>query len=356
MRKIKVVVSAFLTGTLLAMTLTGCGKVDNANPKPEDYIKLGLYKGLEYKMPSGEVTEEEIQDELMYLASSLATQEVVTEGVVENGDLANIDYMGKLDGVAFDGGTAQGYDLSIGSHSFIDGFEEGLIGTAIGDTVDLNLTFPEEYHADNLAGQDVVFTVTVNYVTKDIIPELTDEVIKELSNGEYTNIEDYKAALEEQMVADNLEYNNLQVYTELLHMAVDNAEVVKDIPQDYIQTKISRMLINVQDYAKAYNMDLESFLEQYMGMTKEEYNAQSIEYAVEAAKQSLVIRAIAAAEGIAVSEEDMQKAINEYIEQYGYKDEADFRAQTNMDDFEEYILTSKVEDFLYENANLTYEK
>lgn len=352
MRKMRVVVSAVLAGMILAMTLTGCGKVDNANPKPEDYIELGLYKGLEYEMPSGEVTEEEIQEELMYLASSVATQEVITEGTVENGDLANIDYIGTLNGVAFDGGTAQGYDLSIGSHTFIDGFEDGLLGVNIGDTVDLNLTFPENYGAADLAGQAVVFTVTVNYVTRDNIPEITDELIKEISEGQYTNLEDYKADLVEQMKADNLEYINSQAYTELLKMAVDNAEVIKDIPQEYIQGKISRMLINVQDYAKAYGMDIESFLQQYMGLTQEEYKSQSIEYAVEAAKQSLVLQAIAAAEGISISDEEMQQAIDEYVELYNYKDEDDFRSQTNMDDFEEYILTSKVEEFLYENAKI----
>ena len=356
MRKLKMLITAVAAGSIAAMTLAGCGKADNANPKPEDYIELGLYKGLEYNMPSGDVTEDEIEDEMAYLAGSFSTQEEITEGEVQSGDVANIDYEGKLDGVAFDGGTAAGYDLTIGSHTFIDGFEDGLVGVAIGDTVDLNLTFPEDYGASELAGQDVVFTVKVNYVTRDNIPDITDDFIEEISEGQYTNVEDYRAALEEQMKSENLEYLEQQIYTDLLKMAVENASVKSEIPQEYVQAKVARMLINVQDYAEAYNMDLDSFLEQYMGMTKDEYNTQSVEYAKDAAKESLVIRAIADAEGISVSDEEMQKAIDEYVEQYGYEDEEDFKSQTNMDDFEEYILTSKVEDFLYENANIIREE
>lgn len=353
MRKKTMAVFAIAAATILAMIFTGCGKPeDPANPVPEDYIELGQYKGLEYDMPSGDVTEDEIQDEMTYLASGFATQEKLTEGTVESGDVANIDYEGKLNGVAFDGGTAQGYDLTIGSHSFIDGFEDGLIGTSIGDTIDLNLTFPDNYGASDLAGQDVVFTVTVNYVTRDIIPEITDEFIEEISEGQYTNVDDYRDALVEQMKSDNIDYYEQQVYTELLKMAVSNAELKKDLPQEYVQAKISRMLINVQDYANAYNMSLDDFLDQYMNLTQEEYNSQSVDYAREAAKQSLVVKAIANAEGISISDEELQKAIDEYVEEYDYEDEEDFRSQTNMEDFEEYILTSKVEDFLYENAKI----
>ena len=346
-------VPVVIAGAVIATALAGCGKADNLNPKPEKYIELGQYKGLTYELSSGEVSEEDIEEELYYLASSFAEDEILDEGVVQEGDVANIDYVGTLDGVAFDGGTASGYDLTIGSHTFIDGFEDGLVGARIGDTVDLNLTFPENYGAEELAGQDVVFTVTVNYVTRADVPEVTDEFITEVSEGQYTNVEDYKAALEEQMQAENVDYENQLVYTELLQMAVDNATVKNDLPQEYIQEKVNRMLINVQDYASAYNLDLESFLDQYMGLTKDEYNSQAIEYAEKAAKESLVVQAIADKEGISISDEELQEAIDTYVEEYGYESEEDFTENTDMDDFKEYILTSKVEDFLYENAKIT---
>lgn len=352
MRKKYTYISVILASLMLASILSGCGKSDNSMPKPEDYVELGTYKGLEYVMSSAEVSEEEIEEEMAYLAAGFAEAQVLTEGVVESGDTANIDYLGKLNGVAFDGGTAKGYDLGIGSHTFIDGFEDGLIGVKIGDTVDLNLTFPENYGSSDLAGQAVVFTVTVNSVKRDKIPEITDEFILEISDGQYKNVAEYKAALEEQMIAEQVEYQNSAIYAELLNMAVENATIKKDIPNDYIQAKISRILINAQDYATAYGIDFDTFINEYMGMTKEEYNVQAVEYANKAAKESLVMQAIANAEGISITEEELQKAIDEYVNGYGYESEEEFTSSTNMDDFKEYILTSKVEEFLYNNANI----
>lgn len=352
MRKTKVMIASLVAINLLAMILTACGKEESSIPNPDEYITLGQYKGLEYDMTPTQITEDDIEEEMNFLASSYATSEVLTEGEVKEGDVANIDFEGKLDGVAFDGGTSKGYDLTIGSHSFIDGFEEGLVGVSIGDTVDLNLTFPENYGAANLAGKDVVFTVTVNSVKRDVLPEINDDFIKEISKNQYKTVEEYKIALQKQMAEDDAKNSELRALSELLKMAVANAKVNKDIPNAYIQSKVNRMLINVQDYAKTYNMDVDSFLEQYMGLSRSEYNAQSIEYAKEAAKQSLVIWAIAQKEDLLVTDEELNKAINEYIEQYGYKDEEDFRSKTDMNDFTEYILTSKVEDFLYENAKL----
>ena len=342
--------AVLLAGIMVLLPLAGCGKADDGNINPEDYIELGLYKGLEITMPSGEVSEEDIEDELNYLAYTFAEEEVLAEGVVEDGDVANIDYVGTKDGVAFEGGSASGYDLTIGSNMFIDGFETGLIGKKIGDTVDLNLTFPENYNSEELAGEDVVFTVTIHSVKRYIAPELTDELIEEISEGEYDNLEDYKVALEKQIGEDNAEYAQLKLYTDLFNMAVDNAEIKKDIPNDYIQAKVARLLINAQDYAEAYGVDFNTFLEQYMQMTQDEYNTQSIEYAKKAAKESLVLMAIANAEGIEVTDEEFDKAVDEYVELYGYSDRDEFMNSTNMDDFKEYILTSKVEEFLYDNA------
>lgn len=355
MRKRHSYIAVLFAGMFATLTLVGCGKADNVNPKPEDYIQLGTYKGLEYVKPSGEVTEEDIQEELSLLASAYATEETLTEGKVESGDTANIDYEGKLDGVAFDGGTAAGYDLKIGSHNFIDGFEDGLIGVSVGDTVDLNLTFPENYGSADLAGKSVVFTVKVNWITRTILPEITDELISEISQGQFDNVDAYKEMLVEQMKMDNEDYIESMIYNDLLDMAVENVTILKDIPQEYIQSKVSRMLVNAQDYAQAYGVDFETFVNEYMGMTKDEYNAQAIEYANGAAVKSLVIQAIAAAEGLSISDSEFEEAVNDYVSLYGYESAEQFKSETNMDDFKEYILTSKVEEFLYNNAVITEE-
>ena len=134
--------------------------------KALDYVKLGDYKGLEVTLASTDVTDEEVEQQVETNLNNNDKSEELKEGTVENGDVANIDYEGKLNGKAFDGGTAEGYDLTIGSGSFIDGFEDGLIGKKIGDTVDLNLTFPEDYSSTDLAGKEVVFTVKINSVKR----------------------------------------------------------------------------------------------------------------------------------------------------------------------------------------------
>lgn len=340
-----------LCAILLAMCtcVTGCN-TDKSVLDPDKYIELGQYKGLDVKKEVHEVTEEELEDELKTLAGAYAKTEEVTEGPVGNGDVANIDYVGKLDGVAFDGGTAQGYNLEIGSGTFIPGFEEGLIGINIGETIDLPLTFPENYGKEELAGQSVIFTVTVNGITRKILPEVTDDFIKEVSQGEYDSLDAYKVALEEQIISEYEEYNELQYLTDLWNAAVANATIINDIPSDYLNEKVSRMVLNSQEYAKSYGLSYEEFLSQYMGMTKDEFNKQSVEYAQTAAKESLVLMAIAKAENITISEEELNKAIDEYVQLGQYASADDFIRQNNMDDFKEYILTSKVQDFLAENA------
>lgn len=332
-----------------SMMFTGCNESTSAID-PDKYIELGQYKGLYVERAVHEVTDEELEDELKTLASAYATEELITSGAIEDGDIANIDYVGTLDGVAFEGGTASGYDLGIGTGTFIPGFEEGLIGVEIGQTVDIPLTFPENYHSDKLAGQDVIFTVTVNSATRKTFPEMTDDFIKEISQGQYDSLEAYNKALEEQIISEYEEYNNLQYLEDLWNLAVDNATVINDFPNDYLNEKTSRMVLNAQNYAKSYNMDFEEFLKQKMGMTKDEFTKNSVEYATKAAKESLVLAAIAKKENITVSEEDLNKAIDEYVTLGQYASRDDFIKVNNMDDFNEYILTSKVQDFLAENA------
>lgn len=165
--------------------------------KALDYVKLGDYKGLEVTLASTDVTDEEVEQQVETNLNNNDKSEEIKEGTVENGDVANIDYEGKLNGKAFDGGTAKGYDLTIGSGSFIDGFEDGLIGKKIGDTVDLNLTFPKDYSSTDLAGKEVVFTVKINSVKR--APKLTDELAAEISNNEYKTAEAYNNYIKEDL-------------------------------------------------------------------------------------------------------------------------------------------------------------
>ena len=349
----KIKVAAIAATCLICMSVvSGCGSKESTTPNPSEYIELGQYKGLTIAKSFYEVSEEDVQAELDALAGAYATSEKITEGKVETGDIANIDYEGKKDGVAFEGGTAKGYDLTIGSGTFIPGFEDGLIGVEVGKTVDLPLTFPENYGHKELAGADVIFTVTVNYITRSKLPEITDDFIIDISEGQYANLAEYRVALEEQMKSEYDEFYELQYYEDLLNQAVDNATVIKEFPDDYLREKTERMLVNARQYAVSYNLPFDQFLSEYMGLTQDEFNEQAIEYAGKAAKESMVVLAIAEAEGLTVTEEDIAKAIQEYIDLGTYASEEEFRSagESKMEDLKEYILTSKVEDILAKNA------
>ena len=349
--------SLLILGVLSVLVcLAGCGS--EGGIRAEDYITLGEYKGLSVTRMPTEVAEEEVQAELdNMLAGSATTEEITDRTDVQEGDVANIDYTGTLDGEVFEGGSAQGFDLEIGSGRFIEGFEEGLIGANVGDTATLNLKFPDEYtNNPELAGKDVVFAVKVNSISKQVEPELNDAFIKEATEGEYATVDDYKAYLYGAIESSNVEYADSAMYTELWNQAVANATVKKDIPQEYLQTKIDKMTENAKSYAESYGMDFQSFLTNYMGLDEAGFMEETSKYAETAAKESLVLQAIAKAEGIEVTEEDLEQAIKDYVELYGYESEAAFKEENDMDDFREYILTSKVQEFLAEHAVITVEE
>ncbi len=241
------------------IALSACGKGGELNP--DDYIKLGQYKGLSVEKASYTVTPEAMQDELDMLANAYADPD----------------------------------------------------GT---------------------------------------VPELTDEFIKEISEGQYGDMDAYTAALEEQMKSEYDEFYELQYYEDLWNLAVDNATVIKDFPQDYLQKKTERSIISARKYAQSLNMSFEDFVDQKMGLTVEEFNKEAIEYAQSAAKESMVLAAIAKAENITVTDEDIKKAIDEYVEMGAFESEEAFRNEgpERMEELKEYILTSKVQDFLAENA------
>lgn len=345
---------AVMAAAAVACVLCACGK-DATAINAEDYIELGQYKELDYTKVKYEPSDEEIQDELNYLASAYADSIEITDGVVEDGDTVNIDYQGKKDGVPFEGGTYQGYDLVIGSGSFIEGFESGLIGAGINETLDLNLTFPEEYGEPSLAGQDVVFTVKVNSITRPQLPEMTDEFISEISEGQYSDVDSYLVALKQEMIDSFNQEAELTMYTDLLTKAVENATIKQDIPKDYIQNRIEIMMANTRTFADQMSMSTDDFIEQYMGMSREEYNTQMIDYANTAAKESLVVMAIANAEGLVITDEEFDDAVAEYVEMYEYENAEEFAKDQDMDQFREYLQTSKVQEYLVDNAVITME-
>ena len=308
-----------------------------------DYVTLGEYKGLTVTQEPIEITDEEIQEVI-----DSETMETLTEGTVEEGDIVNIDYEGTLDGEAFDGGSAEGYDLEIGSGTFIDGFEDGLTGLEIGSETDLNLTFPEDYQSEDLAGKDVVFHVIINSVQR--VPELTDEVAAEVADGK--TVEEYKESVRQELMDTETLTQEQNVKYDLIDQVYDNA-TINGYPEDKLEfyTKYAKYMYAQQ--AEAYGMTLEDMCAAY-GMTEEEFMTSLEESYKEMLSQEMVLKAVAETENLEVTDEDYQDGVTKYAEELSVDEDA-LIEQYGENYLRNQILLDKALDFLYDNANITTE-
>lgn len=279
--------------------------------KPE--VKLGDYKGIEAAKQPVEVTEEQVSAELVNLQKAHSKMVVAPEGsAIVNDDFAIIDFKGSVDGVPFEGGEGKAYPLQIGSGSFIPGFEEQLIGCKAGEQKDVKVTFPEEYFQKDLAGKEAVFAVTVNDVKRRELPPIDDELAKE--NGKYNTLDELKEDLRKKLEAQS-QLKNLEAFnSEVIKKAMDNSEV--DIPEVMVDAKADQMIeelsmkletqnMNMQDYLKYTNSDMNKLKTSYHDPAKENV------------KMDLVLEAICKAEKIEVTEMDMQAEIVGMAQNFG---------------------------------------
>ncbi|MDO5344313.1 MAG: trigger factor [Lachnospiraceae bacterium] len=312
-----------------------------------DYVTVGDYKGLTVTVDPVQVTEEDVDAAIEERVANAEMYDDQTDGTVQEGDTVNIDYEGKKDGVAFDGGTAQGFDLTIGSDTFIDGFEDGLIGVEVGDTVDLNLTFPENYGSEELAGQEVVFTVTVNSVK--VMPEVTDTLVDALSEGAYSTVDGYRAYLKEELESQATQDQEGMIYQDLM-IQLYNICTVNEYPQDLVDYSEASMRQVYESYAEQYGMELADFTQQFFGMTEEQFQ-QAISEAVEQNLQAeLILIAIAQQEGLTISDEEFQTGCAEYAENNGYASADDLIAEYGEAMLRIDLLMDKALRFVKENA------
>ena len=317
-----------------------------------DYVTLGTYKGLTVTKDSLEVTDEEIDEEILSEVQQADALETYDEGQIQKGDIANIDYSGTLNGEVFDGGTAKGYDLEIGSGTFIDGFEDGLIGVSVGETVDLPLTFPEYYGNEDLAGQDVVFSVTVNSIKR--MPELTDEVVSKITDGEYTDAAAYRDSVSERLMADKESQEESMINSKLLTL-IANTSKINDYPQEMVDYSMQNMMNYYQEYADMYGMEFADFLESFFGMTEDEFNEEADNAVKQNLQQEMYLKAIAETEGIEVSDEDYAAGCEEYARKYGYDTGDDLVKAYGEETVRTSLLQDKVLDFVRENSVITEE-
>ena len=272
--------------------------------KPE--VTLGDYKGIKIDKVEYNVTVDDVQAEIDRARKQAGRRVEVTDRAVENGDIVNLDYSGSADGVKFDGGTAQGQELVIGSGSFIPGFEDGMVGMNVGETKDITVKFPENYHAENLAGKDAVFTVTVNKIEKEELPELNDEFAKEVSK--FDTLDEYRADVEKRLTEENTRRADAENENKLVEAIVNNASV--EIPSCMIEHQLDHIVEEMR-YRLSYmyrGMKLEDYLK-YTGGTIEELREARKADAERDVKTRLTLEAIVKAENLDVTDAEVEAEI-----------------------------------------------
>lgn len=316
--------------------------------KASDYVTLGEYKGIEVAVERYQVTDGIVDMAIEDQLESKATKEEVTDRAVMSGDTVNIDYEGLKDGVAFDGGTAKGVDLVIGSGQFIPGFEDGLIGANIGDKVTLNLTFPEKYpNNPDLAGQAVVFNVTVNSISETKVPELTEDYVKE--NTEYDSIEAFREATRKQLQEISDENFESDRQNNVLQAVIDNSKF-SSIPQSLLDyyAYVYRNYMEKKIYS-SYGVSLEDYLS-YLNMTNEDFEKVVSQASENQAKAEMVEKAIADAEGIAISDDEYNELLADYMSDRGISSEDDLRKYETKEQTIENMRMQKALDYVVSAA------
>ncbi|MDI0194745.1 trigger factor [Staphylococcus aureus] len=312
----------------------------------EPEVKLGDYKGLEIEKQETELSDDELQEAIDHSLGHLAEMVVKEDGVVENGDTVNIDFSGSVDGEEFEGGQAEGYDLEIGSGSFIPGFEEQLEGMKVDEEKDVVVTFPEEYHAEELAGKEATFKTKVNEIKFKEVPELTDEIANEL-DAEANTVDEYKENLRKRLAeqkgtdAENVEKE------EAITKATDNTTI--DIPEAMVNTELDRMVSEFAQRIQQQGLDLQTYF-QISGQDESQLREQMKDDAEQRVKTNLTLTAIAEAEKIEATDEDIDKELEKMSKQFNISVEDIKNTLGNTDIIKNDVRIQKVIDLLRDNA------
>lgn len=309
-------------------------------------ISIGEYKDIDITIDKTIVRDIDITNALMNSIIEKQEDVNITNRAVRNGDIANINYAGKVDGVAFEGGTYSGYDLLIGSGSFIDNFEEQIIGMNIGDTKEIKVNFPDPYTQNTeLSGKEAIFTVKINSIKgKEIPREITDDMIKKISD-KYTTVEEYKVYVKEELDKQAIEKDELKKEQAIWKIVTDNVKV------NSLSSKKKNYYANIfqdsySNYAQMYGVELSEFIVSYMGTTVEAFNKSKQDYAEEFTLKYGIAAVISKQENISVTDEEYSS----YIKENGIDvDSEKFFKESAMDE----LLYRKVIKFLISNSNIT---
>lgn len=305
--------------------------------KPE--VVLGEYKGLEIEAVPTEVSDEMIDNEIDKQRHLNARRINIDDRAAKEGDKVNIDFEGKVDGVAFDGGTAEDQELELGSGSFIPGFEEGIVGHEVGEAFDIEVSFPEDYHSEELKGKDAVFSITLNSIAVEELPEVDDEFIKDIS--EFDTVDEYKEDLKKQKV-EEVEANAKNIRMDrVLEAAAANAKV--DVPDVMVRNAIDEQIRNMDNNMRSQGIQLEQYL-QMLGQSLDDFKDSMRPDAEREVLKSLVLEAIVAEEKFEVTDDELEAYAREMSERYfkGDEDKLEEMIKTMMESNKE-VMTSDLE-------------
>lgn len=318
--------------------------------KPE--VKLGEYKGIEVEAFDTSVTDEDVNNEIKALQERHAEIVVKEEGTAENGDTVVIDFEGFVDGEAFEGGKGENYSLELGSGSFIPGFEEQLVGTAAGEEKEIQVTFPEEYHAAELAGKPAVFKVKVHEVKTKVLPELDDEFAKDVDD-EAETFEELKAKIKERLEHDKQHEAEHHVRDTVVEKAAENAEI--DLPEVMVENEVDRMLNEFEQRLQMQGMTLDLYF-QFSGQDENALREQMKEEAEKRVRVALTLEAIAKAENIEVTDEEVNEELQKMADMYNMSVDDIKKAIGSLDGIKGDLQNRKAIDFLVENSKTVESK
>ena len=313
--------------------------------KPE--VTLGKYKGIQVKKIEYNVSDEDIEHELYHMAEKNARLVSIEDRAVESGDITVIDFEGFVDGVAFDGGKAENHELTIGSNTFIPGFEDQIIGMNIEEERQINVKFPEEYFSANLAGKDAMFKVKLHEIKKKEMPEINDELAKDIS--EFDTIEELKNSIKEKQEEQNKSRAKYETEDEVIKAVCDEAKV--EIPSGMIEMEIDNMARDIETRLSYQGMNLQQYL-QMMNKTMSDFRNENKEQAEKSIKSRLVLEAVGKEATIEVTQEEISAKIKEMAESYGRKEE-DVKDNAELVRYvTESLKSEKTINFLVENAKI----
>ena len=330
---------------LVAGSLSACGKKTEyiSEITASDYVTLRNYTGIEVTINAPEAEAQKNADADFTYLHSINTNlvEVTDRTVVEEGDTVNIDYTGYRDGVAFDNGAATGQNLTIGSGAFIPGFEDGLIGKEVGETVMLDLTFPDNYRSEEMAGAEVTFEVVINSISISEPQELTVEFINEVTQLDCGSVDEFKDYIYNMYYEEAVSANQKEIASTIAQAVMANC-IFKEPPEEMVERYCDMQIKDMTTQLAAYGTDLNTYMQTYYGMNPEEYMQVFKEDAATIAQQYIMFQAIADAEGLNPTDEEIAQAMETFNEE-------------TEEDLYEYLLAERVMDFLEENAEIHVE-